>query len=99
MKKAVIPTDSIADRAKKLVYGPRAEKYGHPSLNFQCIAQFWESYLRRRGIITGDDHIVERDIANMNILVKLSRDAHEFTEDNHLDVIGYALTAERLQEK
>jgi hypothetical protein len=86
--------------AENLVYGPRAERYGHPRDNFTCIAALWDAYLIKRGVIPADSEgISARDVAMMFVLVKVARDAHVAAEDNLIDIAGYAETAHRLNER
>jgi hypothetical protein len=74
--------------------------YGHPRDNFATIACMWEAYLARRGLFNVDSAgLMPRDVAMLNALQKIARDAHLSTVDNLIDIAGYAATAERLDEK
>ena len=81
MKKGKTATEArisnILRRAESLVYGPRAEDYGHPKDNFRCIADMLDAYLRRRGMLN-DDHpgMEPRDVAMLCVLIKIGRDAN-----------------------
>lgn len=89
---AKTPNDVLHDEATalfettlKTICGPRIETYGPPQESFRQIAEFWQAYLDRRmtGPLTG------RDVANMMILMKVSRDAVVPSPDNDIDICGY----------
>lgn len=84
--------------AHKLTNGVRDEQYGHPKDNFMTIAALWTVYLHRRGFITDDQPLDPRDVAQMNILQKVARDANLPARDHILDIAGYANTIDRLDE-
>lgn len=74
----------------------RMASYGAPELNHGAIAEAWTTYLRRRGLLSGDARLDARDHDLMMILVKVLRDAHVRKPDNVLDVAGYAACAARV---
>lgn len=82
---------SILQAAVKAVTGPRNEAYGPPHLNHGCTAALWRAYLQRRfGLVLDLDG---RDVCLMNVLQKISRDAHCRQTDNLIDIAGYAENA------
>lgn len=83
---------SVAAKAIDTVAGPSLETYGPPNDSFDQIARMWQAYLDRR--TTGDLNAC--DVANMMILMKVSRNAVNRTTDNHVDIIGYAAISEAL---
>ena len=83
---------SVAAKAIDTVTGLRLETYGPPNDSFDQIARMWQAYLDRR--TTGDLNAC--DVANMMILMKVSRNAVNRTTDNHADIIGYAAISEAL---
>lgn len=90
---------TILTEAVELVFGPRAAAYGHPKDNFTCIAGLWEAYLVKRGVFNVESPgLMPHDVAMMNILQKVAREAHMPTHDNLIDIAGYAATVERLDE-
>ena len=85
-KATVNPDRSILKEAAEIVYGPRREDYGTPSANHGRTAALWAAYL---GV-----PITARQVCAVNILQKLSRDAHAPKRDNLVDVAGYAENAD-----
>lgn len=81
----------ILDEAKTTVLGPRQNTYGSPQSSFQQIANFWTSYLDRRAL----GPLTPQDVANMMILMKVSRSATGgYHQDSTIDIIGYAALKE-----
>lgn len=70
-------------KADEIINGERATYYGKVSDNFGRIAAMWSAYLK------GKEDISVKDVANMMILLKISRAAHSETVDNDIDIIGY----------
>lgn len=77
---------NILDEAARIVDGPRRADYGTPMENHSRTAALWAAYL---GV-----PITPRQVCMLNILQKLSRDAHAPKRDNLVDVAGYARNAE-----
>lgn len=79
--------ESILAEAQRIVHGPRRASYGHPSVNFQRIADLWNGY--RKGIPREDFN--PTDVAMLLILLKMARIMHGPTDrDGHTDICGYA---------
>lgn len=90
-------SNHILDEAKQVVYN-RPDKHGDPENSFQTIAEHWNSYLRGGGIV--DPNITAEDVANMMILLKISRNATgNYKEDNYVDIAGYAENGARLSDE
>lgn len=84
-------SENIADKAKKIIFGDREKTYGDPGKNLRVIAGMWSAYL---GI-----EITPHHVCDMMIQLKLARLKNDPDhEDSKVDVIGYALLKERLQE-
>ena len=76
------------NKASEVITGERAEQYGDATTSFQNIADFWSVYLSR--VVGSDVMITSRNVADMMILLKISRTAMDFHEDSYIDIIGYA---------
>lgn len=96
----IAPT--ILDTAKALVYGMKNADYGHPSNNFQNIADLWNAYLNicQRERDNSEDTITVIDVAIFNVLQKIARLATNPTHrDTIIDIAGYAGTIERIVDE
>lgn len=82
---------NIAQQAVDIVYGDREKTHGDPARNLKLIAELWESYLGRA--------ISPEDVCSMMILLKVARlKTGRSHDDNLVDIAGYALLRERLNE-
>lgn len=82
------PSQSIAEEAAAVVAGDRAADYGDVNESFARIAKLWSAY-------TGSS-ISPWDVAQMMILLKVSRAKTSTKRDTLVDIIGYAECAEKL---
>lgn len=80
----------ILDRARETVESREAH-YGHPVDNLDRIAKMWSAYLNK--------DISWRDVTNLMILLKVSRDVFTAKEDNYVDVVGYIHAWELARDK
>lgn len=77
--------------AKKCVCGDREQDYGSPENNFLTIATFWSNYLNAVFPNAGIVVLSPEDVANMMILLKISRIVSGTgKDDNWIDIAGYA---------
>ena len=84
-------TETIADKAKKIVFGDREQTYGDPGKNLHMIAGMWSAYL---GI-----EITPEQVCDMMVQLKIARlKSSPDHEDSKVDIIGYTLLKERLKE-
>ena len=84
-------TETIAEKAKKIVYGDREQTYGDPGKNLRMIAGMWSAYL---GI-----EITPEQVCDMMVQLKIARlKSSPDHEDSKVDIIGYTLLKERLKE-
>lgn len=74
---------TIATEAITIVTGTRREAYGHPSQNFQDIADLWS-------VILGTD-VTAHQVALCMVQVKIARELHAPKRDNLVDAVGYIL--------
>lgn len=76
----------VLDEAKRITATDRNSLYGEPENNFQRIADFWNVYLQDKLAI----NLTAGDTAALMIMVKLAREMNAPTEDNKVDMAGYA---------
>ena len=86
--KPIVP--SLAAEAVQLVGGDRNRAYAHPKVNFQRIADLWSPIL--------GCPVSPAQVALCMIQVKVSREINLHKRDNLVDLIGYALTLDAVQE-
>lgn len=86
----------VIRQAADLVFGDRAANYGHPRDNFRRTAELLTGLLRDK--LQPDASITTRDVALIMLLVKVARELHVPSFENRVDMVGYVLTSERLEE-
>lgn len=79
---------SITDTAKAIVAGDRAADYGDVNESFGRIAKLWSAYI--------GTEIKPWDVAQMMILLKVSRAKTSRKADTLVDIAGYAECAGKL---
>lgn len=84
----LLPTGTILDEAKAVVYGRAEKEYGDPYDDFNRIAKMWSAIL---GVGVSPDQVPICMIA-----LKLSRLCHGMKRDTIVDIAGWAATIERL---
>jgi len=82
--------DSILIKAESLVMGERGRNYGHPIVDFSRTAKIWTALK--------DIEFTASDVAKFMIAVKLSRETNNPKKDNRIDIAGYALTLDMVEE-
>jgi hypothetical protein len=83
---------SILTEADSIANEERSRDYGHPLINHQRIAAFWNVQLA--GILTAP--ITPRQVCLMMIGVKLAREINAPKRDNLLDIAGYVKCIEMI---
>jgi hypothetical protein len=81
---------SISEEAASIVAGERQADYGDANESFSRIANLWSAY-------TGST-IEPWDVAQMMILLKVSRAKTSKKRDTLVDIIGYAECAVKLNK-
>ena len=81
---------TVLQEAEEIVDGARRESYGTPKENHTRTAEMWSAYL---GI-----EISARQVCMLNVLQKVSRDAHKAGRDHLVDIIGYVRNIELLDQ-
>ena len=75
----------VLTEAAEIINGQRRDDYE----SFTRIAQLWSAYL---------GHPVNMlDVANMMVLLKVSRTRRKYHRDSYTDICGYAALAEKLR--
>ena len=91
---------SILTEAENLVQGDRQDNYGDIHTSFGQIAEYWDTYIRRKineTLASGANfEITAMDVANLMILLKISRAQNKFDRDSYVDIVGYVVCAEKL---
>lgn len=87
--------NNILNTANEIINGDRKDEYGDAFDSFDRIAGLWSSYL--------DHHITPVDVAQMMILMKVSRGANvakfnAIQEDSLVDIAGYSALAYQVSE-
>jgi len=91
MKFSIVETEeSILQKAESLVKGDRGKNYGHPIVDFSRTARLWTALK--------DVEFSASDVAKFMIAVKLSRETNRPKRDNRVDIAGYALTLDMVEE-
>jgi hypothetical protein len=81
------------------VYGDREKTYGHPALNFDATARFWNAYLANKVAIHGGPITLDaRDVARMMVFLKIARQQHSSKRDNLVDAIGYVACEAKIDD-
>ena len=100
---------SILKEAENLIQGDRQDNYGDIHTSFGQIAAYWDTYINRKiKKVLSEIELVETrdvtfsidinamDVANMMILLKISRAQNKFDRDSYVDIAGYVACAEQL---
>ena len=71
------------------IIADRANHYGDPETNLTRIARLWSAYL--------DVEVSGHDVAQLMVLLKISRSRVSNVDDNYTDAVGYTEIARRLR--
>jgi hypothetical protein len=83
------PHKDVLTEAGEAITGQRLDDYGDVHESFTRIAQLWSAYLNHP--------INNLDVANMMVLLKVSRAKNKYHRDSYVDICGYAALAEKLR--
>lgn len=78
----------VLREAERITATDRNSSYGEPEDNFARIAAFWNVFLQDK--LKPGVEITAGDTAALMIMVKLAREMNAPTEDNKIDIAGYA---------
>lgn len=82
---------SVLDQAAAVVLKNREAQYGSPEDSFGTIAEFWTTFLRRRGLLVEGKTLTSAEVAALMALLKLARIAETINHaDSIVDLAGYA---------
>lgn len=97
-----VKVETVCEEAQRIVYGDREKTYGHPALNFDATARFWNAYMANKQVLAGQpvnlalfDAI---DVARMMVFLKLARQQHSNKHDNLVDAIGYLACEQKIYD-
>lgn len=82
---------NIAREAEKIIQGERREEYGPVQESFVRISELWSALLNYT--------ITPQQVALLMIALKLHREANRPKADNRVDIIGYTLLLDQLQDE
>ena len=96
---------TVCQEANNIINGQRLKDYGGVTESFQQIADFWSTYLSRNVVKAFPDGqignmpvvLLAEDVANMMILMKISRAQNGYHRDSYVDIAGYAGCAEKIK--
>lgn len=100
--------NSILMEAESIINGERRKDYGPVTESFQQLADFWTTYIERHvrkriessdlgEVLPGFVKLTPQDVANLMILMKVSRAQNGFHRDSYVDIAGYAGCAEKIE--
>ena len=81
--------EPVSAEALRLVYGPRAASYGHPTEDFGRAGRMW-------GAILGLPDVSPEKVGLCMAALKISREVNRPGRDNRVDMAGYAETLEKI---
>lgn len=98
---------SVLSEAADIVKGDRQEDYGDISTSFNQIAGYWSVYLTRllrTGSVWDDQPanglritLTGTDVANLMMLLKISRAQNKSDRDSYVDIAGYVACVDMLE--
>lgn len=94
--KTATQSETIAEEASRIVYGDREQAYDDPNLNFNKLAHMWTGHLLKK--LQPGQTITASDVAIMQVMLKISREGFRPKRDNRVDMIGYTLCLDRIEE-
>lgn len=88
---------SVLEEAHDLVNGDRQQSYGDAYESFDRIAKMWSAYLNTK--LKGAERVTPKDVADMMILMKVSRSVTSSKRDNWVDKAGYAELGSQIEAR
>lgn len=87
-KHSLVPSSTILDEAKELVYGPREDDYGDAFNDMDRVAKMWSAIL--------DTRVTAEQVPLCMIAIKISRLCHAFKRDSLVDIPGWSAVLEKV---
>lgn len=88
MTKSTPQRVNILNTAAELIVGQRQEDYGTPQENFQRFADLTNIIIKKN--LETNTPLSARQMADIMVLLKMSRTVNTPTEDSYIDIAGYA---------
>ena len=91
--------DSATPRAKKILeaameaVSKNSDRHGETLASFTMIAELWTTYVGHAMTIRGQHKLDASDVAQMMVLLKITRSAYGHGDDNYIDAAGYSALA------
>ncbi len=90
----------ILREAADIVDGQRNKTHGARERSFQAIADLWNTYLRHARLLHSEDGLIDVDVAQMMVLLKIARSlTGEPIADHFVDAAGYSGVAGELASR
>lgn len=93
----LVPNESAAQEAHRLVHGNRGADYGHPIEDFTRTAALWTAQFR--DLLKDGAAFTFREVWQAMCLVKMSRERNKPKRDNRVDLAGYAETGQMCEDE
>ncbi len=90
------PIETLADKAKALVYGDRNKQYGSPAEDYERVSKVWSGLLCNK--LKPGECITKEEALMMMAALKLCREFHKHKDDNIIDAHGYLLCLDWVQK-
>lgn len=84
--------ESVAQEAHRLVHGEKDADYGPPTQDFRRVGRLWGPLL---GL---DRDVTPREVGLCLAALKLARESFRPKRDTRVDLAGYAITLDMLDE-
>ncbi len=87
---------TLADEAKKLVFGDRNVQYGSPAQDYERVSKVWSGLLCNK--LKLGECLTKEEALMMMAALKLCREFHKHKDDNIIDAHGYLLCLDWVQK-
>lgn len=91
---SIAPKESICEEALRITEGDRRNSYGDSTISAKRIAKAWTAYLLPK--LKEGEELDAEDPMLMMVIFKTLRESHQKKRDNRVDIIGYAIQADKV---